>query len=560
MHDILPPADEDADRTPARAPSAAGAGRRVAVARVATALAALLVLAALIAPNELSHLTPGGFVSVPVEALLGVVLVLGLPARVRGVTAGLAGVILGLLTIVKLLDLGFEVSLARPFDPLSDWALLSAAEEFLAGSIGRAGAIASAIGVAAVAIALPVLMTMAVLRLTRVVARRRTAALRTVAVLGVVWVLLAAFDVHVVPGVPVAAWNTTAAAYDHAMQARAGLKDQAAFARESAADAYRGTPSDQLLRGLRGKDVIIAFVESYGRDAVEHPEIAPQVDAVLEAGNRQLKAAGFAARSGFLTSSTTGGGSWLAHATLQSGLWIDSQRRYGDFVASDRLTLARAFHRAGWRTVAVTPANSRDWPEGAIYGYDRTYDSRNLGYRGPTFSFSSPPDQYTLSAFQRYERTTPGRQPVMAEIDLLSSHAPWTPIPPVVDWAHIGDGSGYAAPGIGATPQRPDRRDPGVRGDYRRSIEYSLTSLISYVETYGDDNLVLVLLGDHQPSPVVTGPNASRDVPIAVVARDPAVFDRISGWGWQDGINPDPHAPVWRMDAFRDRFFAAFGS
>jgi hypothetical protein len=69
---------------------------------------------------------------------------------------------------------------------------------------------------------------------------------------------------------------------------------------------------------------------------------------------------------------------------------------------------------------------------------------------------------------------------------------------------------------------------------------------------------VLVLLGDHQPAPIVSGQSASRDVPITVIARDPAVIDRISGWGWQDGMRPDPDGPVWPMDAFRDRFLAAY--
>jgi hypothetical protein len=48
-------------------------------------------------------------------------------------------------------------------------------------------------------------------------------------------------------------------------------------------------------------------------------------------------------------------------------------------------------------------------------------------------------------------------------------------------------------------------------------------------------------------------------VPVTIVAKDPAVLDRISGWGWQHGLNPGPQAPVWRMDAFRDRFLTAFG-
>ena len=104
-------------------------------------------------------------------------------------------------------------------------------------------------------------------------------------------------------------------------------------------------------------------------------------------------------------------------------------------------------------------------------------------------------------------------------------------------------------------------RDPDrVRAAYGQSIEYSLNTLVSFVETYGDDDLVLVFLGDHQPAPIVTGEDASRDVPITIVARDPAVLDRISGWGWQGGLNPGPDAPVWPMDAFRDRFLTAYGS
>lgn len=149
----------------------------------------------------------------------------------------------------------------------------------------------------------------------------------------------------------------------------------------------------------------------------------------------------------------------------------------------------------------------------------------------------------------------------MAEIPLVSSHGPWAPIPRMVGWNELGDGSVYNS--IAKEGESPDDvwRDPSrVRTEYRRSIEYSLSSLISYVENYGDDNLVLVFLGDHQPAPIVTGENASRDVPITIVAHDPAVLDRVSGWGWQDGLRPGPQAPVWRMDAFRDRFLTAFGS
>jgi hypothetical protein len=149
----------------------------------------------------------------------------------------------------------------------------------------------------------------------------------------------------------------------------------------------------------------------------------------------------------------------------------------------------------------------------------------------------------------------------MAEIALVTSHWPWLNVPRLVGWDEVGNGSVYDSMGGVAEPPAAVLADPArARAGYRAAIAYSLRSLISYVETYGDENLVLVFLGDHQPAPVVTGSDAGHDVPITIVARDPAVLDRISGWGWQDGLRPGPQAPVWRMDAFRDRFLTAFGS
>lgn len=51
-----------------------------------------------------------------------------------------------------------------------------------------------------------------------------------------------------------------------------------------------------------------------------------------------------------------------------------------------------------------------------------------------------------------------------------------------------------------------------------------------------------------------------REVPISIVARDPAVLDRVADWGWTDGLKPAPQAPVWRVDSVRDRFLTTFGS
>ena len=171
------------------------------------------------------------------------------------------------------------------------------------------------------------------------------------------------------------------------------------------------------------------------------------------------------------------------------------------------------------------------------------------------------PDQYILAAFQRLELAKPDRTPVLAEIDLVSSHTPWTRSRSWSTGTSVGDGSVFDT-----QPARPERRrlaatPTRVQTAYGASIEYTLSTLVSFVQHYDDTNLVLVVLGDHQPSTDRQRAAArSHDVPISIIAHDPAVLDQISGWGWQDGLRPDPQAPVWPMDAFRDRFLTAFGA
>jgi hypothetical protein len=423
--------------------------------------------------------------------------------------------------------------------------------DFLTSSIGRPGAIAVVIAVVGLAVAVVVFMTLSVLRLTRIMARRRTLVVRTAGVLAVAWVGCATLGTQFVPGLPVAAES-----YNRLAQIRSSLQDGKVFAASVAVDAFHRTPGSQFLTALRGKDVMLTFVESYGRVAADDPA----VQKVLDDGTRRLSAAGYGSRTAYLTSPTAGGGSWLAHSTLLSGLWVDNQQRYGSLVKSNRLTLTKAFKRAGWHTVAVMPGTTQDWPEASFYGYDKLYDRWTMGYQGPRFNWGMPPDQYTLSAFQHAERT-PGHAPLMAEIPLVTSHAPWAPTPRMIDWARVGDGSAFnGMPATGWQPAQAWSSPARIRTAYMGSIEYTLDALVSYVETYGDNNLVLVFLGDHQPAPIVTGEGADHDVPITIVARDPAVLNRISGWGWQPGLKPSSKAPVWRMDTFRDRFLTAFGS
>jgi phosphatidylglycerophosphate synthase len=541
-----------------------GAGRRTRLAlRVTTALvAAAVVWAVLLAPNRLDLFTPAAFARIPVEGLALVAIGLLLPPRPRRVVAMAAGVALSMLTVVKLFDLGFYENLGRPFNLAMDWGYLGPAIGVLRDSLGAATTNVVLV-LAGLALALVVAVVVAsTVRVSSVTARHRRHSASGVAVLGMVWAVCAALSLQLVPGAPIASASTAGLAVAHGRAVEEAMQDQQRFEVAShSADPSADIAAADLLSGLRGKDVILAFVESYGRVAVQDATFSPGVVDVLRSSTTRLDQAGYSARSAFLDSPTFGGLSWLAHSTLQSGLWIDNQQRFEQLMASDRFTLSRAFGKAGWRTVGVTPANEQPWPEGAsFYGYDQVYDEHNLGYEGPKFGWAAMPDQFTLAAFQRLE-LTPAHRPLMAEFNLVSSHHPWTPLPTMVPWDQLGDGSIFDPMPEQGLPADVAWRDPGtVRRLYGQSIEYSLQALLSWVIHLHDDDLVLVLLGDHQPATTVSGAGATHQVPISIVAHDPAVLDRIASWHWQDGLLPRPTAPIWPMDAFRDRFLDAFSS
>jgi phosphatidylglycerophosphate synthase len=543
------------DRAPGRVRAASAAGLTIA--------ALAFVWAALVTPERPGLLSPGALVRVPLEGLVVIALAIALPDKPRRVLAWVVGPLLGILIVVKVLDLGLYTAFDRPFDPIADWRYTGIGIETLRDSVGSRDAYLVVAGAAILIVSILVLTTLAVRRLIRVAASHRRWSLPAVVGLAAVWLLCLVLGAQLVSQVPIASTSAASLAVDEVVAVRAGIRDRATFADEIRRDRFGATPGDQLLTGLRGKDVVVAFVESYGKVAVEDSSFSPRIDALLDEGTAQLGAAGFHARSAFLTSPTFGGASWLAHSTLHSGVWVNREWRYDQLVASGRFTLSQAFERAGWRTIDVVPANDREWPQASFYGYDQVYDQRNLGYLGPTFAYASMPDQYTLLVLQRQELAKSGRGPLFAEVDMVSSHAPWTRIPEMVDWNQIGDGSIFnSMPGGDVSTAALWSDTDRVREAYAQSIEYSLRALVSFVQTYGDDNLVLVVLGDHQPSTVITGlhPDLSHDVPVSIIAKDPAVLDRIAGWGWNDGLRPSSGAPVWPMSAFRDRFLSAFSA
>lgn len=311
---------------------------------------------------------------------------------------------------------------------------------------------------------------------------------------------------------------------------------------------------------LAGHDVIVGFIESYGISALADPRYRDTTGRRLDTMAKAFAEAGLHVVSGRLRSPVQGGQSWLAHATLLSGLWVDSPLDYDILLSSNYPTLIDDFRHTGHEAVAIMPAITRAWPEGRQLRYSRIYDSDGMDYRGPPLNWVTMPDQYTWSWFQREVRATE-RGPVFAELALISSHAPWVPVLPVLDdWETIGQGEVFEPwRDAGESPaslwQDPER----VRQHYIQAIDYALAVAAEYAVRHLGDNTLLVLLGDHQAAPLVTGDtvSASRDVPVHVISRNPGLLAPFIDPGvvelpaFRKGTWPEMQVDAAGMDAFR---------
>lgn len=530
---------------------------------VLTFLAAVLVYICLEMPNTLGQLRLMEFARIPAEAIMASVILLSLPRRARIAAAACFGALVGAIAVLNMFDMGFNEYLGRHFNIILDWSLFGDARGYLKDTFGGTATQFITVAVIALIVVLIVLVALAMVRLSNVLVTYKAHATRSTLIAGTVWITCSAFALEF-HGIPLAADHTAGVIKYQVRAMQETLRDEAEFKKVAKVDAFGNTPGSQLVPDLRGKDMIFTFIESYGRSAIEDPIMAPGVDSTLAADTKALSKAGFAAKSGWLTSATYGGSSWLGHSTTMSGLWVSNQQRYRTVMASDHLSLTDAFKKTGdFDTVGVMPGVQKGWPEQSFYGLDKVYNAFQLGYQGPKFSWSTMPDQYALEQFQNQVHSKPRTdgKSLMSMIILTSSHQPWAPIPKLVPWDKLGNGSIFdSIEKAGNKASDVIANTTKSRQEYGKSIQYSVNSLTQWLERYGNDNTVLVFLGDHQPISRVSGSHASRDVPISIVAKDPKVLEKIDSWNWTDGLRPAHNAPVWKMSAFRDKFLTAYGS
>ena len=318
---------------------------------------------------------------------------------------------------------------------------------------------------------------------------------------------------------------------------------------------------DQL-RLERKPDVQLFLVESYGRILFSHPELADNWRERLEHYGGRLEAKGWHVVSGFSQAPVSGGGSWMAEATLLTGIKVRYESVFRHLVddVANTPNLVRFLDANGYETMLLAPKD-RARPGAVLenrYAYDTTIFALDLEYDGPSIGWGIIPDQYSLGfAHENYFSRADG--PIFTNFHMVSSHAPWSLVPSVVDdWRVLGE---PAADEEGPPPEltvdaaslkevgdrmRHFRRFKAPRYAYMgevnglqldsfaATIDYDLEVLTSYLESVEGDKLAIIM-GDHQP-PLVSDANESYDVPVHVFSRDPQLLEEFRDDGFVDGM------------------------
>ena len=534
--------------------------RHTCMATVWALAAALVLHLVLVQPNHPEALSWRTLILFPLElpALLFALLALGQSRA--GVVFRIA-IVAGLTTlfVLKAADFAMVMALSRDFNLIADFPLILSFYQLIVGALGAVAAV-----LAAVAAVLAILAVAGALWWACGVWARLPLPVPLAAAAGAATLGATAISIYDVGG-RMDVWAAPVELPGTAFTARVGVErylmmrdtlvDLRNFRAAARDDPFARQPG---LLDLVDRDVIVVFVESYGRTSFDTPFYSDLHLQTLVAAEATLDARGLTMASTFLTSPTQGGQSWLTHASFANGIWVDTQTSYRALLGSGRQTLYHLAADTGFHTAAVMPQITLDWPESRTMGFDTILAADDLGYAGLAFNWVTMPDQFTFAAMDRRLRD-PIDAPLFIQLATGSSHAPWVPVPELIDWSDLGDGTIFNPIVEAGDPPRVVWRDyDRVRAQYRLAVDYALQSVFAYAELHAADPPLMLIIGDHQAAGFIALDERPH-IPMHVVGPA-ALVERIADEGFSPGLIPSDDTALRPVSDLRAHLLQALSA
>jgi hypothetical protein len=361
-----------------------------------------------------------------------------------------------------------------------------------------------------------------------------------------------------------------------------------------AAEAHYAFP------GIEDADIHLFVAESYGMTVFTNPHHRRRLEEFYAAAQKELREAGLHVRSWAYESTAFGGTSWLADATLVTGMEIDTQHKYDQAVAAGSRNLLHLLAEAGYRRVFSAPGTKfMDEEYRRFYDFTRYITYEDFAYEGPYFAYGRMPDQYQLARaaeeiFGRYPGensggTAPaggasaageavpaggaspageaspaggaspagkaaragGQAPLYVQYMLCSSHVPWNYIPPyLASWEFPQNGQVYYDRSRNTYYENSWAAGSELFAGYAHSIRYTLQSVFGYIKRELADGEIAVIVGDHQPKFPVSEKGASFAVPLHLISTREEYLQPFELFGYVEGLEPPAEADFPGLEEF----------
>jgi len=303
------------------------------------------------------------------------------------------------------------------------------------------------------------------------------------------------------------------------------------------------------LKMKRKPNVYLLMIEAYGELLATCPSRTAYQDLLRRVGAR-LEASGFHARSGYSTAPIYGARSWLSMASVQTGIHIELQPAYRvlEKTIAKVPTLTKLMKAQGYYTLMLQPLDaprvgvtSED-----IYQRDRTVIRADLPYQGKPYGLAGVPDQYSLRYFETHQLQA-APSPRFTFYMATTTHFDWWEVPPFVrdytklDTPPVRDEDLQPWPPLDGK----DRIEDPLFARYFAEVEYEWRVLADFIDARRDEDALIIVLGDHQPTRLeCAGSPVTFNTPIHVVSKDPSLVDAfadvglVAGWYAEPGQKP----------------------
>lgn len=312
---------------------------------------------------------------------------------------------------------------------------------------------------------------------------------------------------------------------------------------------------------------VFLCIESYGARIYKDPKLAVHLEPVFESYKDKLVNADFHISSSFSTAPIYSGGSWLSYCTFMYGTKIENTSLYETmFEASGNFSVYESIfhvlHRNGYQNILSSPMGGVDdkdinWDSiTRCFRSDHIVNWEKLNFNGNALPFFGlkkrfcAPDQYVINhAYEHAKEQTEG--PFSVFYCTMNSHIPWiSPMHVEEDWKSLNSPSKKVEISTDKFSSNHDK--------YIASIKYQLECVLDFAVRNQDDNLVLVVFGDHQP-PLISIPRMGLETPVHVISKHKEFVEYFHEHGFKRGINLRGHKSNIKHEGFMSLLANACG-